>query len=351
MNKHTKIVVGIVAAVGVVAVVTGAFIYSGIYNIGADDHHTKPMYAALNALRERSIEVRARNIPVPNLDDPKMIAEGAEHYTAMCTGCHLAPGMKESDSEIRPGLYPQPPNLVEHGVHDPREAFWVIKHGVKMSGMPAWGTTHSDEAIWNMVAFIRKMPGMTPEQYKALAGDSAGEGHAHGHEHGGEAHDHGVAPEAGHDHGDEDHEHTHDEAAETPLSLDGLTPKAVPAAEAVAEAFHAALQRGDRQAALAVLAPEVTISEGGETQSRDTYAGGHLGEDIAFLKSAKVTPVSLGSMAMGDTAMVGSETQILTTLKGKPATIRSREMLNLKKDGATWKIVSIQWQSAPVTEP
>jgi mono/diheme cytochrome c family protein len=83
----------------------------------------------------------------------------------MCTGCHLAPGMAES--EIRPGLYPQPPNLSQVRI-DPRAAFWTIKHGIKMSAMPAWGGSHDDATIWSMVAFLQKLPGLTPAQYKAI---------------------------------------------------------------------------------------------------------------------------------------------------------------------------------------
>src|SRR3546814_5984001 len=86
----------------------------------------------------------------------------------------------------------------------------------------------------------------------------------------------------------------------------GLAANAVPAAESAANAFHEALKRGDRQAVLALLAPEVVIHEGGETQSRDAYAASHLNHDIAFLKEADIRPVDIGSMAMGDTAMVGS---------------------------------------------
>jgi mono/diheme cytochrome c family protein len=48
------------------------------------------------------------------------------------------------------------------------EQFWIIKHGIKMTAMPAWGATHSDAQIWNIVAFFQAMPGMTPEIYKAL---------------------------------------------------------------------------------------------------------------------------------------------------------------------------------------
>ena len=129
------------------------------------------------------------------------------------------------------------------------------------------------------------------------------------------------------------------------LSFQGLKPKAVPAAEAVARAFQSALQRGDRSAVQALLAPDVSISEAGHVQTRDEYASGHLGGDIAFLKDARISPVSIASMAMGDSAMVGSESEIRTSLKGKPVTLRSREMLKLKQDGKDWKIVSVQWQS------
>ncbi|CAM5353264.1 hypothetical protein RLIN73S_02237 [Rhodanobacter lindaniclasticus] len=143
----------------------GVFVGSGIYNIGADAHHTKPVYALMQVLRERSITHHAKDIAVPNLDDPQLILKGAGQYAAMCTGCHLAPGMAEN--EMRPGLYPQPPQLAMFRP-DPRAAFWVIKHGIKMSAMPAWGGSHDDATIWSMVAFLQKLPGMTPAQYKEM---------------------------------------------------------------------------------------------------------------------------------------------------------------------------------------
>lgn len=161
--KHQSITV--VVVLGVLAIGAGAFVYSGIYNIGADDHHTKPVFAMLQTLRDRSIHIRSDNIKVPDLNDPQLILKGAGQYAAMCTQCHLKPGMK--DSEIRPGLYPQPPNLSQRHV-DPKVAFWVIKHGIKMSAMPAWGGSHDDPTIWSMVAFLQKLPAMSAHQYKDI---------------------------------------------------------------------------------------------------------------------------------------------------------------------------------------
>jgi ketosteroid isomerase-like protein len=370
MKKHTAHVITVAVTLGVLAIGAGAFAYSGLYNIGADDHHTKPVFAVLQTLRNRSIHVRSKDLTVPNLDDPQLILKGAGQYAAMCTQCHLKPGV--NDSELRVGMYPQPPNLSKVHV-DPKDAFWVIKHGIKMSAMPAWGLEgHDDLTIWSMVAFLQKLPDMTPAQYKDMVArapadhdmDMDAEG---GHSHGGAADEdaHGAAdmpgmqmpakPESGHSHAAaaaDGHDHEHAEAAPAvaaPLSMEGMKAQAVPAAEAVAQAFHTALHSGDRTAVLALLAPDVSISEGGQVQSREAYAGGHLDEDIAFLRDAKITPVSLGSMPMGDTAMVGSESDIQATVKGKSATLRSRELLTLKKDGKDWKIVSIQWQSAPIS--
>ena len=142
------------------------YMWLGMYDMGADSPHWRMTVSMLTMMRERSIEMHAASVRVPrDLDDPAVILKGAGQYAAMCTGCHLAPGI--TDSEIRPGLYPQPPNLSEVRV-DPREAFWVIKHGIKMSAMPAWGFSHDDATIWSMVAFVRKLPGMTPGEYRAI---------------------------------------------------------------------------------------------------------------------------------------------------------------------------------------
>jgi mono/diheme cytochrome c family protein len=69
-------------------------------------------------------------------------------------------------------LYPHPPNLAQQDPPDPRRAFWVIKHGIKMSAMPAWEKSLDDAAIWEVVSFVRTMPGMTPETYREISRQS-----------------------------------------------------------------------------------------------------------------------------------------------------------------------------------
>lgn len=175
----------------------GLFIYSGVYPIGADVPHNKVTYWLLETLRERSIARAASNIQIPdNLNTSDRLLAGGADYNDMCAGCHLKPGKKESDLTI--GLYPSPPdltaitdiyeqqqlnkayvseNMTEEAI---QRQFWIIKHGIKASGMPAWGPTHSDERIWNMVAFLQRLPTLSEDQYQILTSrGSATEMHDH----------------------------------------------------------------------------------------------------------------------------------------------------------------------------
>ena len=176
----------------------GAYIYSGHYNIAADQPHWFATTKIITALRDRSIERRTRDIAIPDLEDPGLTLKGAGQYDAMCAGCHLAPGL--GNSEIRRGLYPEPPDLSRTRI-DPANAFWVIKHGIKMTGMPAWGRTHDDITLWSIVAFINKLHGMTPEAYREIVRETKADvdmGSGHGKVgHGADQHGHAQG-ESGH---------------------------------------------------------------------------------------------------------------------------------------------------------
>jgi cytochrome c553 len=167
MTGMGKIGVGVAASIVMFTIGATAFVVSGMYDIGADDHHTKPVLTLIEKLRDRSIDVRSRSIDLRYVEAPERIAAGAKHYAALCVGCHLAPGQEKSP--VRVGLYPHPPNLTQEDVPDGRRAFWIIKHGIKMSAMPAWGKTLDDGDIWDLVSFIRKMPDMSPENYLELS--------------------------------------------------------------------------------------------------------------------------------------------------------------------------------------
>jgi mono/diheme cytochrome c family protein len=178
MTRHDLEVAALTVVCVAVLLVAAALttFYLGIFNVAADAPHTAVVSKLIAFVRERSIEARAENLKVPSLDNPTRIREGAEHYAEMCVSCHLGPGLAEN--EMRPGMNPKPPVLAALPPEEPSEQFWIIKHGLKMTAMPAWGTTHSDEEIWNMVAFLQKLPRLSAKQYRAIAQD----GHPH-HDH------------------------------------------------------------------------------------------------------------------------------------------------------------------------
>lgn len=176
MPRRTRwwVAAGLLAAVAVASV---AALYRGTVSVAADDRHWAMTARLLEFVRNRSIARHAADIAVPVFDDD-MIASGAAHYDAMCTVCHLAPGIEES--ELRAGLNPQPPDLYRRGRgRTVAEQFWIVRHGLKMTGMPAWGRSHDDASLWAIVAFLQQLPGLEPDRYRELV--AAGELRPHEH--------------------------------------------------------------------------------------------------------------------------------------------------------------------------
>ncbi len=164
------------------------FMYSGAYDVSASKPDKGLIRWALVTTQRHSVHrgvESLKGIQVPNLEDPKRIQTGLVHYHEMCTTCHGAPGV--NISEIGQGLNPDPPELSDIWKDEPQETFWVVKNGIKMTGMPSFGVTHTDDEIWDIVAFVRKMGKLTPQQYQAIvqqaglgAPGQANEGQEHG---------------------------------------------------------------------------------------------------------------------------------------------------------------------------
>ncbi len=157
----------------------GAVVYVGVYDVAAPAPHSPMTSWVLETARVRSIQAHAAGITVPPaLDDPAKIMIGAEHYAAHCAVCHGAPVVPKGD--IGRGLYPQPPDLSKAAkVYNPGELFWIVKHGIKMTGMPAW-SDHSDEELWATVGFLETLPGMSEQDYaKLVMANMAHGGHHH----------------------------------------------------------------------------------------------------------------------------------------------------------------------------
>jgi cytochrome c553 len=201
-----QFLLGAVSVILLGAIAGFGYIQNGGVDFAADTAHSESVTNLIAWAREQSINKRAKDIAPPaDLANGERIRRGAGNYEAMCAGCHLSPGTE--DSEIRKGLYPVPPNLslpaaTPDASGSDGRLFWIIKHGIKGSAMPAWAKSGmDDETIWDLTAFIRALPKLSANEYQASL--AASEGHSHA----------GMAPEPaaqqpaqGHSH--EGHTHT-----------------------------------------------------------------------------------------------------------------------------------------------
>jgi mono/diheme cytochrome c family protein len=184
---------------------------SGRMNIGADSGHWPVTDRMLTTIRENSVARQSRHITprLPDLADEMTLFEAVTGFDDMCAACHTPPG--GSPTAMSRGLNPPAPDLARlAGERTPEEIFWVIKHGIRMSGMPAWGPTHSDEDLWPIVALITRFPEFADEDYGNLL-DAAREAGVEHHHHN-DDHDHAPHGEhEQHDHGNHEqgHEHHH----------------------------------------------------------------------------------------------------------------------------------------------
>jgi mono/diheme cytochrome c family protein len=137
-------------------------------NVAATQPHQAGVGWFLATVRNHSIETQSAAIVPPALNDPDLIRTGVHEYDAMCATCHGAPGREPS--EVGRGLNPPPPKLgiTEVQAYSDAELYWIIKHGIRMTGMPAFGPTHDERTVWSLVAFLRSLPGMSAQQYAAM---------------------------------------------------------------------------------------------------------------------------------------------------------------------------------------
>jgi mono/diheme cytochrome c family protein len=177
--------VGIVLfGLGVGAII---FAWSGIYDIAATEPHWGATSSFIGMLRHRSIAVRSEDIQAPDLDDAKLKETGFAHYHEMCRLCHGAPEYRRV--EFAEGLYPSPPSMTSGSIQkalSEAKIYWIVKNGIKMTGMPAFGPTHDEKELWGLVAIVEDIPRMSPEQYRQLVikltnpGGEKSHGHSHG---------------------------------------------------------------------------------------------------------------------------------------------------------------------------
>jgi cytochrome c553 len=141
--------------------------WSGIINIAASGGHWPATSWFLHWVMRNSVQTHAAGMTAPDLADAALVRRGAGHYATGCAPCHGAPG--EPQNPIVRSATPSPPNLLTPGGWRPRELFWIVKHGVKYTGMPAWAAPERDDEVWAMVAFLLQLPEMDAPTYRRLS--------------------------------------------------------------------------------------------------------------------------------------------------------------------------------------
>ncbi|PTN13074.1 c-type cytochrome [Nitrosomonas aestuarii] len=192
-----KLIVGLLLA----SLLAAAYVMgSGAYNMAATEKHWTITEKMIEWVRVNSISARSKDLEIPVMSassDFDYVTIGAMHYDAMCTACHLAPG--QATTELAQGLYPQapvfhqriPPTSQEDSQEQIKAYFWVIKNGIKMTAMPAWGITHDNNVIWAMAFFVQDLAGMSTDRYHELTSKNGGSSTA---EHDDHMHHHDKAP-------------------------------------------------------------------------------------------------------------------------------------------------------------
>lgn len=164
-----------------------AFAYSGAVNVAASNGYLPGVKWFFDTTSRRSIESHAKaafergEIREPAKVTDAMLIKGASEYQAMCVPCHGTPG--GSRGEFGRGMKPEPPDLAHSASEmQPREVFWVVQHGIRHTGMPAFGATHSQEALWTITAFVERFDEMAPAEYEQWIKKAGGESGSHSHE-------------------------------------------------------------------------------------------------------------------------------------------------------------------------
>jgi cytochrome c553 len=140
----------------------------GIINIGASTGHWAITDRFLHWAMRNAVRTQAALTVRGPVTDPGGMVSAAGHYAASCSFCHGAPG--EQLSPIMQSATPPPPALTQTaGEWSDRQLFWIIQHGVKFTPMPAWPAQDRLDEVRRMTAFVRALPGMSPERYRALA--------------------------------------------------------------------------------------------------------------------------------------------------------------------------------------
>jgi cytochrome c553 len=166
----------VVAAVALAAVVL--FVWIAPYNVAARIPHAPGVAWLLHTYMRNSVRTWSRGIEAPawvDLQDPALVRLGAAHFEVGCAPCHGAPG--RPPNPLTRGMRPAPPPLeVPTAEYEGRELYWIVRNGLKYTGMPAWSAVDREDEPWALAAFLHDFPELDAAAYAELAYGAADPG-------------------------------------------------------------------------------------------------------------------------------------------------------------------------------
>lgn len=127
--------------------------------------------AVARRLRALALPGEYRDLANPVLRNDESIRNGMAHFADHCAICHANDG--SGNTIMGRGMFPPAPDMRAAATQEMSdgELFYVIEHGMRFTGMPAWGngTIEGEEASWHLVNFLRHLPSLTPEQVDEMA--------------------------------------------------------------------------------------------------------------------------------------------------------------------------------------
>ena len=170
----------LLALIGAFAIIVGiaaaVFFFGGFYSVAATTNDTSVVAWAMGHVRTASIERHiSRQAPQVAFNDAAVVQAGARAFSERgCVTCHGAPGADYA--KFAEGMRPEPPDLKDLANElSPQHLFWVIKNGINMTGMPSFGLAGvPDDEIWKIVAFVKKLPSVTEDDFRGWTAPPAG---------------------------------------------------------------------------------------------------------------------------------------------------------------------------------
>lgn len=153
-------VLGFIAAILILPIGCLAYFALGFSQTRADTKPSALETSILQSAVRASIRRNSSNIPNPPSTNDDDLVAGGKLYVAGCQGCHGDLGGPYQENH---DLYPVPPQLPHGGTqYSEPELYWIVKHGIRMTGMSAYGPFYSEKQLWSLAAFLRRINNLPP---------------------------------------------------------------------------------------------------------------------------------------------------------------------------------------------